>query len=226
MTWPRWLVSVSSRVAAADLDPLGQLPHLHRQIDALPGADRQLDAVGHGDGETLLFGGDEVRADPERRELEDTVASDFLVWLTPVATLVSVTVASAITAPELSRTVPTIEAVSNWPMRNGGENRTLSPECSNSSFHWGLSSESETGGSFYRHVKPGCKNFAADFRLEIGHDMVDLPFGAAAASARPTAPPAAPASAVQPPAGAAAAASRAQFLEMFARDIFLAGPGR
>ena len=42
------------------------------------------------------------------------LASEIFVWLTPVATLVRVTVASPITAPELSRTVPTIDAVSNW----------------------------------------------------------------------------------------------------------------
>ena len=45
------------------LDPLRQLSHLHRQVDALPCADRQLDAVRHRNGEPGLLGGDQIGAD-------------------------------------------------------------------------------------------------------------------------------------------------------------------
>ena len=77
MTWPRWLVSVSSRVAAArHLDRLGQLADLHRQIDALARADGELDVVGQRDGEARLLGGHELGADADVENSKMPAASD------------------------------------------------------------------------------------------------------------------------------------------------------
>src|SRR5688572_27625731 len=51
------------------------------------------------------------------------LSSDVRAWVTPVATLVSVTVAPATTAPELSRTVPTIDPVSNCAAAGAAKSR-------------------------------------------------------------------------------------------------------
>ena len=70
ITWPRWLVSVSSSVRrGGHLDPLGQLSDLQRQVDALPRADGQPDVVGERDREAGLLGGHHVGADADRDEL-------------------------------------------------------------------------------------------------------------------------------------------------------------
>ena len=106
-------VGLQQHRARADFDLLGDLADGHRQIDALPGADRDLHVVDERDREAGLLGGDQIGADADGEELEVAVRVGHRSALTPVCVLVSVTLASGTTAPELSRTVPTTVAVSN-----------------------------------------------------------------------------------------------------------------
>ena len=67
MTWPRWLESVSSRVAAPTTSTVSvRLPGRQLQIDALAGADRDLDVVRERGREALQLRGDLVAADRGR----------------------------------------------------------------------------------------------------------------------------------------------------------------
>ena len=70
ITWPRWLLSVSSRThVARDLDRLARLADREREIDALAGADAHRDVVGRRRREGLLPGREPVAADAHGEEL-------------------------------------------------------------------------------------------------------------------------------------------------------------